>query len=48
LKGYSKAKSKTEERELAQTQRPLTTTEYGLGGNRFVTFVIFCKNIRLS
>jgi hypothetical protein len=47
LKGYTKAKSKTEERELAQPESPLTATEYGLGGNPFVAFVIFCKKLRL-
>jgi hypothetical protein len=47
LKGYAKAKSRTEERELAQTERPLTATEYGIGGNPFVAFVIFCKKFRL-
>ncbi|HEX4200621.1 MAG TPA: hypothetical protein VHY59_03815, partial [Chthoniobacterales bacterium] len=43
LKCYTNAKSKTEERELAQ--RPLTATEYGFGGYPFVAFVIFCKKI---
>jgi hypothetical protein len=41
--GLHQGEIKNRKKELAQIQRPLTATEYGLGGNPFVAFVIFCK-----